>query len=289
MKMKAQQLRKIVFTVASLVLLILLTACAGVGTNANGSITSVTGTITAVSAANHSMTLSVGGTSYTVNGLSDQEVQALQGHIGQTYTVQVTQNSDGSYTLTVGTNPTLAANETPGVNETPEASETPGANETPNATETGNATGSFTIIALAQNVSSSSVTVTLPDGAALTAAITSQTDISGLNGTLSNGQKVKVEADASTSGFTSTKISAADSSDDANSAELVGVTTQAVGSDHVLHFTVGSHAFNYAISSSADVGDFNNNASSIASGTPVKVTIQFSGTTGSIVKISNNS
>ncbi len=199
--MKAQQLRKIVFTVASLVLLILLTACAGVGTNANGSITSVTGTITAVSAANHSVTLSVGGTSYIVNGLSDQEVQALQGHIGQTYTVQVTQNSDGSYTLTVGTNPTLAANETPGVNETPEANETPGANETPaasetpNATETGNATGSFKVVALAQNVSSSSVTVTLPDGTALTAAITSQTDISGLNGTLSNGQKVKVEAD----------------------------------------------------------------------------------------------
>lgn len=278
--MKSHLLRKIMLTAASLVLLILLTACAGVGTN--GAVTSVTGTITGVNAANHSVTLSVGGTSYTINGLNDQEVQALQNQIGKTYTVQVTQNSDGSYSITLGTNPTPATNETPGVNETPDAT------ETPEATETTSSTGSISLVAVAQNVSSSSLTVTLPDATSLTIAITAQTDTSDLHGALNTGQKVKVEADATSSGFTATKIKLADSGDDANTVEFQGLTTQAVGSDHVLHFTVGNHSFNYALNSSTDLGDFNNNASSIANGTPVKVKVQFNGSTGVVTKVSNN-
>ena len=182
--MKSHLLRKIVVTTVSLVLLILLTACAGVGTNANGTVTSITGTITSVNTSNNSVTLSVGGTSYTVNGLSAQEVQTLQSQVGKTYTVQVTQNSDGSYAITVGTNPTPAANETPGVNETPEPS------ETPNSTETANSTGSFTLVGPVQSASSSSLTVTMPDGTALTIAINTQTDQSDLNGAqLNAGQK----------------------------------------------------------------------------------------------------
>ncbi len=287
--MKSHQLHKFVFTVVSLVLLITLTACAGVGTNVNGSsVTSITGTITSVSAPNHSVTLSVSGTSYTVNGLNDQEVQALQGQVGQTYTVQVTQNSDGSYSITVGTNPTPAANETPGVNGTPEGNETPDTTETPNSTETSNATGSISLVAQAQNVSSSNLTATLPDGTALSIAINAQTDLSNLNGALSNGQKVKVEADATSSGFTATKIKPADSGDDVNTVDLTGSTTQTVGSDHTLHFVVGNHQFSYALSSSTDLGDFNNNASNITSGAPVKVTVQFNGTTGTVTKVSNN-
>jgi len=278
--MKSHLLRKIMLTAASLVLLILLTACAGVGTN--GAVTSVTGTITGVNAANHSVTLSVGGTSYTINGLNDQEVQTLQNQIGKTYTVQVTQNSDGSYSITLGTNPTPATNETPGVNETPDAT------ETPEATETTSSTGSISLVAVAQNVSSSSLTVTLPDATSLTIAITAQTDTSDLHGALNAGQKVKVEAGATSSGFTATKIKLADTGDDSNTVEFQGWTTQAVGSDHVLHFTVGNHSFNYALNSSTDLGDFNNNASSIANGTPVKVKVQFNGSTGVVTKVSNN-
>ena len=288
--MKSHLLRKIVFTVASLVLLIMFTACAGVGTNANGSITSITGTITSVSAPNHSVTLSVGGTSYTVNGLSDQEVQALEGQIGKTYTVQVTQNSDGSYSLTVGTNP-AQTNATPGVNETPEATEAPNATETPNATESANSTGSFTLVGPVQNVNSSSLTVAMPDSTALTIAITAQTDQSDLNGAqLSVGQKVKVDVTGDSTGLSANKIKLADSGDqaDANTIEFKGTTTQAVGSDHMLHFNVGNHSFSYAISASADLGDFNNNASSITNGAQVKVKVQFSGTTGTVIKVSNN-
>jgi hypothetical protein len=291
-KMKSHLVRKIVVTTISLVLLILLTACAGVGTNANGSVTSITGTITGVSTSNNSVTLSVGGTSYTVNGLSTQEVQALQSQTGKTYTVQVTQNSDGSYSITVGTNPTPAANETPGVNETPEPSETPGSTETPNSTETANSTGSFTLVGPVQSASSSSLTVTMPDGTALNIAINAQTDQSDLNGAqLNAGQKVKVDVTGTSSGLSADKIKLADSGDqaDANTIEFKGATTQAVGSDHMLHFNVGNHSFSYAIGSSANLGDFNGNASSIASGTPVKVKVQFNGTTGTIIKVSNNS
>jgi hypothetical protein len=288
--MKSHLLRNMVFTAIGLVLLIMLTACAGVGTNANGSITSITGTISSVNTANHSVTLSVGGTSYTVNGLSDQEVQTLQSQIGKTYTVQVTQNSDGSYTLTVGTNPTQT-NATPGVNETPDTTETPGTTETPDATETTSSTGSFTLVGPVQSASSSSLTVTMPDGTALTIAITAQTDQSDLNGAqLSAGQKVKVDVVGNATGLSADKIKLADSGDqaDANTIDFKGTTTQAVGSDHMLHFTVGNRAFSYALSSSADLSDFGNNANGIASGTQVKVKVQFNGTTGVVIKVSNN-
>lgn len=285
--MKSHLLRKMVLTVVSLVLLILVTACAGVGTNANGSITSVTGTITNIDTVNHTVTLSVGGTSYTIKGLSDQTVQTLQNQVGKTYTVQVTQNSDGSYSVTVGTNPTLAVNQTPGVSGPSEGNETPEASETPNATETGNAAGSIYVIAVAQNVSSSSLTVTLPDSTALTIAINAQTDKSHLdNGTVSNGQKVIIEANASSSGFSATKIKPADNGDDINTVEFKGATTQALGADHILHFTVGNHQFSYTLGSHVDLDTFNN--STVPSGTSVKVTVEFNGTTGTITKVSSN-
>lgn len=269
---KLQLWRKFVFGVIGLVLLVMFTACSGVGTN--GTINGITGTITAVDAANHTVTVSVNGQSYTIGGLSDQEIQALQGQTGKVYHLQVTQNSDGSYSITAGTNPTLATNETPGVDETPSATEPPSA-------------GSISFTGTVQSASSSSLAVTLPDGStSITMAINAQTDQSDLNGTqLHNGQLVKVDANASGNGFVATKIKTADSSD--NTVDFQGTTTQAVGSDNVLHFSVGSQSFSYAISSSADLGDFGGHASSIASGAAVKVKVQFTGSTGSVVKVSN--
>ncbi|HEX7735147.1 MAG TPA: hypothetical protein VF458_09790 [Ktedonobacteraceae bacterium] len=279
--MKSHALRKLFFTVASILMLVLFTACAGVGTNANGTIT-ITGTITKVDPPNHSVTLNVGGQNYTINGLSDQDIQALQSQQGKTYTVVVTKNSDGSYNINAGTNPTPAPNQTPGVSETPEPS------ETPNGTEPASSNASISLVATAQNVSGSSLSVTLPDNTQLTIAITAQTDKSDLNGAqVSNGQKIKVDANASSSGFTATKIKLADASDDTNAFEFKGTTTQAVGSDHILHVKVGNQTFSYALGSSADLGDFNNNASSINSGAQVKVKVQFNGSAGTITKVSN--
>ena len=284
--MKLHLLRKLILTVASLVLLIMFTACAGVGTNANGTATtSITGTITSVNATNHSVTLSVSGQAYTVNGLSDQEALALQGQIGKTYTIQVTQNSDSSYSITVGTNPTQANNATPGINGTPEAT------ETPSSTETASSNGSFTLIGSVQSVNSSNLTVTMPDGTALSIAISAQTDQSELNGAqLSVEQKIKVDVTGDANGLTADKLKIPDAGDlaSASTIEFKGTTTQTVGSDQMLHFIVGNHSFGYPINSSTDLGDFNNSASNITSGTAVKVTVQFNGTTGSVTKVSNN-
>ncbi len=54
-----------------------------------------------------SVTLRVNGQSFPINGLTDQEVQALQTNqaVGKTYTIHVTQNPDGSYNISSGTDP----------------------------------------------------------------------------------------------------------------------------------------------------------------------------------------
>ncbi|HEY0753045.1 MAG TPA: hypothetical protein VGD98_03720 [Ktedonobacteraceae bacterium] len=289
--MKAHLLRKIVFTVASMLLLILFTACAGVGTNSTGTSFSITGTITQVDSANHSVTLNVSGQQYTINGLTDQEIQALQQHQGQLYTILVTKNTDGTYTITTGTNPTLATNQTPGVsetpgaNETPDANETPGANETPNATEAANSTGSITVTGQAQNVvNNSSLTITLPDATSLTITITQATKI---DSSVSNGQIVQVDADATSSGFNASGIKHPDNSDDVNKFEFTGKTTRAVGTDNILYVTVGNHSFNYAIGQGAKLDDFSNSVSNINNGTLVKVKVLFNGSKGTITEVSN--
>ncbi len=273
--MKTYMLRKIVLSVVGLVVMLLFAACSGVGTASTTTPTSLSGTITAVSAANHSVTISSGGQSYTITGLSDQAVLALQAQIGKTYTIQVTQKSDGSYNITAGTQPT------PGVSST-------GSNGTPSANVV---LGNISFVGPVQSTSSSSLTVKLPDGSALTMAINTSTDQSGLNGTqLSNGQLVKIEANTAPDGsFTASKVKIADSGDDATTVDFQGTTTQAVGSDNVLHFQVGTQSYSYTINSAAKLDDFNGNAQSIASSTSVKVEVQFTGTTGSIMKISNPS
>lgn len=278
--------RKFVGSVCVFILLILLAACAGVGTN--GAITSITGTISKVDSASHSVTLTVGGQNYTISGLSDQEIQALTTQVGKMYTVHVTQNSDGSFSLTIGTNPTLANNETPGVNEGPEGTETPESGETPSASSQSD---SISFTGPLQSASSSSVTATMPDGSALTVAINAQSDLNGLNSAqLHAGQSVKIEALASSNGFVAKSVKLADTGDqnDAHSVDFKGHASGQVGSDKILHFTVGSRSFSYALGNSVDLGDFGGNASSIASGTAIKVTVVFNGTTGTVSKVSNS-
>jgi uncharacterized protein DUF5666 len=272
--MKKHMVRKIVLSVVGLVVMLLFAACSGVGTTSAPS--SLSGTITAVNAANHSVTISSGGQSYTITGLSDQAVQVLQTQIGKTYTLQVSQNSDGSFSLTAGTQPT------PG-ESTPEPGETPSANA---------AAGNISFTGPIQSVSNSSLTVKLPDGSTLTMALNASTDRSDLNGAqLSTGQVVKVEANTNPDGsFTASKVKLSEAtSDDANTVDFQGSSSQTVGTDNVLHFKVGNQSYSYTISATAKLDDFNGNAHTIASGTPIKVEVQFTGTTGSITKISNSS
>src|SRR5947209_3245720 len=124
--MKHPALQRMAIGIVGFILIVLITACAGVS-----SAKSLTGSVISVSGANHSVTLMVGGQMITINGLTDQEVTLLQGLAGKTSSVsiQATQNSDGSYTLVAGQNsinitssngtPVTGGNGTPGANSTP--------------------------------------------------------------------------------------------------------------------------------------------------------------------------
>jgi hypothetical protein len=274
--MKQHVMRHFVMGIAILALMALFTACAGVGTNgSNGNLT-VSGSVISVNPQNHSVTLNINGQQKTISGLTDQEISLLQGQAGKMYSIQVNQNSDGSYQIVTGTNPTE--------DNTPETGNTPNTNDTPATNEPGNISFTGTV----QSISTNSIVVSMPDGQSLTMSIVNgQTDESDFNGQqITKGQLIQVEATANTDGsFLATKLKQADSAN--NVVDFQGVTTSAVGSDHVIHFAVGNKGFSYAIGSNADLGDFNGNAQSIANNASVKVEVTFNGTTGSVTKVSN--
>jgi hypothetical protein len=276
--MKQHVMRHFVMGIAILALMALFTACAGVGTNgSNGNLT-VSGSVVSVNPQNHSVTLNINGQQKTISGLTDQEISLLQGQAGKMYSIQVNQNSDGSYQIVTGTNPTE--------DNTPETGNTPNTNDTPATNEPGNISFTGTV----QSVSANSIVVSMPDGRSLTMSIVNgQTDESDFNGQqITKGQLIQVEATANTDGsFLATKLKQADSAN--NVVDFQGVTTGAVGSDHVIHFAVGNKGFSYAIGSNADLGDFNGNAQSIGNNASVKVEVTFNGTTGSVTKVSNAS
>ena len=274
--MKQHVMRHFVMGIAILALMALFTACAGVGTNgSNGNLT-VSGSVVSVNPQNHSVTLNINGQQKTISGLTDQEISLLQGQAGKMYSIQVNQNSDGSYQIVTGTNPTEE--------NTPETGNTPNTNDTPATNEPGNI--SFT--GSVQSISTNSIVVSMPDGRSLTMSIVNgQTDESDFNGQqITKGQLIQVEATANTDGsFLATKLKQADSAN--NVVDFQGVTTSAVGSDHVIHFAVGNKGFSYAIGSNADLGDFNGNAQSIGNNASVKVEVTFNGAAGSVTKVSN--
>jgi len=276
--MNQKVVKQIVVGIAALVLMIMFTACAGVGTTNSNGLTNLTlsGSVVSVDATNHTVTLSVNGQTRTIKNIPDNVISNLQGQVGKFYAIQVTQNSDGSYNIQSGTN------------VTPEANETPNSNETSSVNEP----GSIDFIGNVQSVSSSNIVVKMADGSTLSMSIVSgQTDLSKFNGAQpSVGQLIKVSATANNGSFTATELKPTDSSDlqDQNTVTIQGVTTQVVGSDRVIHLTVGNRSFSYPIVSTAELKDFNGNAQSIVNGTPVKVTVQFNGTSGSVLDVSNN-
>ncbi len=273
--MNQKVVKQIVMGIAALVVMILFTACAGVGTTPGGT-TTFSGSVVSVNAQNHSVTLSVNGQNQTISGLTDQEIALLQNQVGKVYAIQVTQNSDSSYSIVTGTNVTPEANETPSNNETPSSVNEP---------------GSIEFIGSVKSNDNGNLVVSMPDGSSsLKISTNAQTDLGDFNGSLPGvNTRVKVQATANTDGsFTATKIGNVDSSDDASIVKFQGVTTSAVSSDRMIRFSVGKQSFSYAIASTADLGDFNNNAQSIGNSASVKVTVQFNGNTGTVIKVSNN-
>jgi hypothetical protein len=270
-----------IIALACLVVMALFSACAGVaGTSGSNGLT-LTGSIQSVNTANHSVTISVSGQTYTISGLSDQQAQALQSQVGKVYMLQVTQNGN-TYTINTGTNPQADTNATPGVTTT---------NTNSSSNTSPFEAGSIEFIGKVQSVNGSNVVIAMPDGHTPTITTNSQTDLSDMNGQQpAVGQMLKVTATANSDGtFTAQKLGLTDSSDqaDQNTVTYQGVTSNAVGSDNVIHFTVGTTSYSFPLNSSTDLGDFNNNAQSIAANQSVEVEVLFTGTTGSVTKVSN--
>ena len=284
---KLLHLRGILTCIAGLVLMMLLiSACAGVpSTNGSGNSVSITGTVQSVDTANDTVTLSVQGQALTIKGLNATQLSAIQSQVGKVYTITATQNSDGSYTINTGTTPVNDDNTqgvTQGVVTSTTDDGTPGTNEP----------GSITFIGKVQSVTNSSLVAVMPNGQNMSMSIVNgQTDISDFNGSLPTvGQLIKVEASTNTDGaFMATKLSVTDSSDlqDQNLVTYQGLTTSAVGAYNVLHLRVGNQSLTFTISSSADLGDFNNNAQSISSNLPVKVDVLYQGSTSIVQKVGN--
>ncbi len=274
--MNQKVVKQIVVGIAALVLMIMFTACAGVGTTSSNGLTNLTGSVVSVNPTNHSVTLNVNGQTRTINNIPDNVISNLQNQVGKVYSIQVTQNSDGSYSIQSGTNVTPESNETPNTN----------------ATSSVNEPGRIDFIGNVQSVNSSSIVVRMPDGSTLSMSIvTGQTDLSKFNGALPGiNQVVKVSATANNGSFTARELKPTDNGDlkDKNTVTFQGVTTQAVGSDRVIHFAVGNRSFSFAIAPTAELKDFSGNAQSIASGTSVKVKVLFNGTSGSALDVSNN-
>jgi hypothetical protein len=265
--------------VFGLVMLVLVSACAGVTQNANGTITAnIVGQVQSVDASKHSVTLNVNGQLITVNGLTDQQIAALQSQVGKTYSIHTTQSTDGSYNINSGTDPQENDNATPGVEQT----EVPGAPEL----------GSISFTGTVKSVSNSNIQVSMPDGKVLSMNIVNgQTDL-GENGTLPTvGQLIKVKAITNSDGsFMAKSLKVADSNDmqDQNVVEYQGVTTSAVGSDGVIHFKVGNDNYSYTINASTtQVKDFPN-AQAIGANQPVKVKVQFNGSTAVVLQVQNS-
>lgn len=281
-KIMQSRFQTILVCVIGLLMMILVTACAGVpGTSGN----TITGAIVSVNTAQHSATLNVNGQQVTVSGLTDQQVTTLQAQVGKTYTIQVTQGSGNSYTINSNSTPELIETNTPQPNVT----------ETTNSTEpqTSLEQGNISFIGKVQSVGNNRIVVSMPNGQTLSMSINSQTDLSDFNGALpTTGTLVKVEATANTDGsFTASTVKPATPGDlDQNVIDYHGVTTSAVGSDRVLHFKVATKSYSFTIGSTANLSDFNNNAQSIGNNLQVKVEVQFNGATGTAIQVgdSNN-
>ncbi len=245
----------------------------------------VTGTIKSVDATNGSVTLTVNGQDVTINGLSSAQVAQLQSQVGKTYSITAVQNSDGSYTISTGSNTiTIAVS-------TPAGIQTPGSNGTGSAGAP--VAGTISFIGKVQSVNGNSIVVSMPNGSTLSMAIVNgQTDLSAFNNAPpAAGTVIKVDANANTDGsFTATKLGQILQSDLSNptllnTVQYQGMTTSGVGSDNVLHFTVGNKSYSYTIGSGAVLSDFNNNAQSIQANRKVTVSVLFNGSNGTVIKV----
>ncbi len=272
--MKTLNLRHFLVSGAVLLVMILFSACAGVGTNGQQTLS---GSI--VSASGNTLVISVNGQQDTIKNVPANIIQSLQGQVGKAYSITVTTNSDGSFSIVSGTNVTPEPNEnTPETNQTPETN-----NETPTTVEQ----GSIEFFGTLKSHVNNTITVGMPDGSTLSMTLNG-TDFGDFNAVPAVGTQVHVKANSNLDGSLNAKsLDVVKSDDVTGQATFQGVTTAAVGSDNVIHFKVGNKSYNFTISSGADLSDFNNSAQRIQSGSSVKVDVQYNGSSVQVLKISN--
>ena len=280
---KTSFVRHIVISVAILAVMVLFSACSGLG---SGQQTTLSGSIVSVNASTGTVVINVNGQQDTIKNVPANVIQLLQSQVGKIYTITVTTNSDGSFSIVSGTNVTADNDQ-----GTPTFGETSTTNET-NTPETGtNEPGTMTFFGHVQSVGSNSLVVSMPTGGTLSFTTNGATDLKDWNNALPGvGANVKVEVTANSDGsFIATKVGNVDIKDDTTQAQYTGVTTSVIGSDHVLHFAVGNKSFSFAIAPTADLGDINGNLQAIQNGASIKVTVQFNGSNGSVIKVDTNS
>src|SRR5205085_10367216 len=198
--MKTSILRKMVVSIAVLVVMILFSACAGVGSNGQHALS---GTIVSVNASTHTVVLNVNGQQDTITNVPDNVIQLLQGQVGKMYGIQVTQNSDGSFSIVGGTDVTPENNQ-----GTPEVNNTPGSNQTPTTVTGSPAQGTIQFNGNVQSSGTNSLVVSIPGGGTLSVSTNSSTDLGDFNNSLpAVNTQVLVVANANTDGsYTATKI-----------------------------------------------------------------------------------
>jgi len=280
-KIKRSRFQSLIVCGIGFLMMILFTACAGVASTTGA--TTITGSLVSVNTAQKSAILNVNGQQVTISGLTDQELITLQAQVGKTYSLQVNQSSANAYTMNPNATPELNETNTPVVNQT----------ETTDPTEpsTSLLQGSISFIGTVQSVAPNRIVVSMPNGRTLAMSANNQTDLSDFNGTLpSTGTLVEVTTTANTDGsFTATAFKTATPGDpDQNVIDYQAITTSAVGNDAVLRFKVANQNYSFTIGSTADLGDFNNNARAIGTNLHVDVEVRFNGSTGAVIKVGNS-
>lgn len=249
-----------------------------------GGPTTLTGSIVSADPGTGVVVINANGQQETIKNVPANVIQTLlsQGLVGKTYSVAVTPNSDGTFSIVSGSNFTLG-----NTGGTPTTNQTSTTNQTPTSGTGINEPGSMTFYGHVQSVGSNSLVVTMPTGGTLSFTTNAYTDLSDFNGTLpAVGSLIKVQVVANADGsFTATKVGNVNSGNNSTQALYTGVTTAAVGSDNVLHFRVGDQSFSFPIAPSTSLSAFSNG--NIPSGATVSVTVQFNGSNGSVIQISN--
>ncbi|GAC1402679.1 MAG: hypothetical protein NVSMB49_19110 [Ktedonobacteraceae bacterium] len=283
-----KQVRLIVVCVCSLFVMLLFSACSGaLGTTGTNAGNTLTGSLQSVNAATHSVVLNVNGQTITVSNLTDQQITALKTQVGKTYSFHVegTQSGSNSYTIGTNTEPIESDNATPVVESTTTAdTNNSGVNEP----------GSLSFIGKVQSASGSTLVVAMPNGQTLAANIVNgQSDLSKFGGNLpAVNTVVKVNANANTDGsFLLAELDTTGTEDvqnttQLNTVDIQGTTTQAVGSDNVVHLKVGNKNFAFATSPNTELKDFAN-VRAIASNQTIKVEVLFNGSNGTLLKAEN--